>query len=53
MNNVLVISHVGLGDMIAFNPVINYMAEKYETVYTPSKKKIIKIFSKCINTIQI
>ena len=42
MNNALVISHMGLGDMVAFNPVLNYMAEKYETVYTPSKKRNYK-----------
>jgi len=42
MNDALVISHMGLGDMIGFNPAINYLTTKHQYVYIYSKKRNYK-----------
>lgn len=46
MNDLVILSHLGMGDMIALSPAVRYFCKKYKEVYIFSKERNTKnIFS--------
>jgi hypothetical protein len=45
MKNAIILTHLGMGDMLSANPAIRYFASKYENVYIISK---LRYFQNCM-----
>ena len=42
MSSAVVLSHLGLGDIVGFNPAINYLNTKHDKVFIYTKQKNLK-----------
>jgi hypothetical protein len=47
MKNAIILTHLGMGDVISISPAIRYFANKYENVYIVSKSKS-RYFENCM-----
>jgi hypothetical protein len=45
MKNAIILTHLGMGDMISINPAVKYFSTKYENVYIISK---LRYFENCM-----
>lgn len=45
MKNAIILTHLGMGDMISISPAVRYFASKYENVYIISK---LRYFENCM-----